>query len=132
MDFRRWMLYPRLSDHTPGSSPLLSELLGTGTFFGGVGTYTRGLEELRNPQEYLYNKEKVVKGGKTVKREIVLTVEVDIGEIVSESEDREDAYRQLSDELESERDRMEREFKRLLRETMLDFRGSLDDSLGVG
>lgn len=67
-----------------------------------------------------------------MRREIVLTVEVDIGEIVSESEDREDAYRQLSDELESERDRMEREFKRLLRETMLDFRGSLDDSLGVG
>ncbi len=48
-----------------------------------------------------------------MKREILLTVEVDIGEIASESEDRQDAYRRLSDELKSEaRPLREREFKR--------------------
>ncbi|KXA98168.1 hypothetical protein AKJ39_02410 [candidate division MSBL1 archaeon SCGC-AAA259J03] len=67
-----------------------------------------------------------------MKREIVLTVEVDIGEIASESSDRREAYRRLGDELESEQDRLGREFKRQLRETMLDFRGTLDDSLGIG
>ncbi|KXA93751.1 hypothetical protein AKJ66_01140 [candidate division MSBL1 archaeon SCGC-AAA259E22] len=67
-----------------------------------------------------------------MKREIVLTVEVDVDKVVSESEDREDACRRLSDELKSEQDRVEREFKRQLREAMLDFRGTLDDSLGIG
>ncbi|KXB08641.1 hypothetical protein AKJ55_00645 [candidate division MSBL1 archaeon SCGC-AAA382M17] len=67
-----------------------------------------------------------------MKREIVLTVEADIGEIASESSDRREAYRRLSDELKSEQDRLGREFKRQLRETMLDFRGTLDDSLGTG
>ncbi|KXA98487.1 hypothetical protein AKJ41_06570 [candidate division MSBL1 archaeon SCGC-AAA259O05] len=67
-----------------------------------------------------------------MKREIVLTVEVDIGEIASESSDRHEAYRRLGDELKSERDRLGREFKRQLREAMLDFRGALDDSLGIG
>ncbi|KXA97858.1 hypothetical protein AKJ37_02200 [candidate division MSBL1 archaeon SCGC-AAA259I09] len=67
-----------------------------------------------------------------MKREIVLIVEVDIGGIASESSDRREAYRRLGDELKSERDRLGREFKRQLREAMLDFRGVLDDSLGIG
>ncbi|KXA97958.1 hypothetical protein AKJ39_02765 [candidate division MSBL1 archaeon SCGC-AAA259J03] len=62
---------------------------------------------------------------KIVKREILLTVEVGIGEIASETVDRRDAYRCLSDELKSERDRLGRGFKRQLREAMLDFRGAL-------
>ncbi|KXA95659.1 hypothetical protein AKJ65_01355 [candidate division MSBL1 archaeon SCGC-AAA259E19] len=66
-----------------------------------------------------------------MKRKIVLTVEVDVDKVVSESEDREDAYRRLSDELKSKQDRIEREFKRQLRETMRDFRGTLDSSLEV-
>ncbi|KXA89659.1 hypothetical protein AKJ37_02650 [candidate division MSBL1 archaeon SCGC-AAA259I09] len=67
-----------------------------------------------------------------MRREIVLTVEADIDKIVCESGDRSDAYRRLSDELESERNRVVWEFKRRLREAMLDFRGALDHSLGVG
>ncbi|KXB07786.1 hypothetical protein AKJ56_02380 [candidate division MSBL1 archaeon SCGC-AAA382N08] len=71
------------------------------------------------------------KGWKTVKRKIVLTLEIDIDEIESESEDRREAYRFLSDEFKSEQDRLEREFKSQLRETMLDFRESLDKSLEI-